>query len=544
MLQKMEAAKAKAKENLEQQKVRRAKEIEKKRQVTMAELAQRAQTHEKAYEARVVAKAGLAAATGPDASRQAYYRDFKKVVEQADVILEVLDARDPAGCRCTAVEQWLAGKYPQKKIILVLNKIDLVPRDVVEQWLKHLRAQLPAVAFKCSTQTQRTHLAHATVPADLASADLLRGSECLGGDALMQLLKNYARSANLKTAISVGIIGYPNVGKSSLINSLKRSKVVGVGSTPGLTKSTQEIHLDKTIKLVDCPGIVFASGAAADAALRNAVKVEQLKDPIAPVELIMRRCRREQLQQLYAIPAFGSAAEFLVHIAKKKGKLKKGGVPDYDAAARTVLQDWNSGKIKYYTLPPRDAAGTHLGAAIVPAWGKSFALADVLGGDSKLLASLPAAAPADEPLMEMQPGHADDTELVQRLDAADTLEPDQDEQQQADEDDDDDDAQSDEPEDMEDTGAPAPAPAAVARGGVPRETATLPKPVAGRISKKGAAVLLEDAPLNPQANRSKKKQQKQLKKQSKKSAKQHAAHQDGDADAPAPASDDEALQED
>src|SRR2546426_491379 len=62
------------------------------------------------------------------------------------------------------------------------------------------------------------------------------------------------RNLKLKTAVTVGIIGYPNVGKSSLINSLKRSKAVGVGATPGFTKVVQEIQLDKNVKLLDCPG--------------------------------------------------------------------------------------------------------------------------------------------------------------------------------------------------------------------------------------------------------------------------------------------------
>lgn len=99
---------------------------------------------------------------------------------------------------------------------------------------------------------------------------------------MIQLLKNYCRSMGVKTGITVGIIGYPNVGKSSVINSLKRTRAVQVGATPGLTKSMQEVHLDKLVKLLDCPGIVFNTGSGVDAVLRNAVKIEQLEDPLAP----------------------------------------------------------------------------------------------------------------------------------------------------------------------------------------------------------------------------------------------------------------------
>lgn len=66
--------------------------------------------------------------------------------------------------------------------------------------------------------------------------DLMTSSKALGAEVLMQLLKNYCRNKDIKTAITVGVVGLPNVGKSSLINSLKRSKACGVGATPGFTK--------------------------------------------------------------------------------------------------------------------------------------------------------------------------------------------------------------------------------------------------------------------------------------------------------------------
>lgn len=88
----------------------------------------------------------------------------------------------------------------------------------------------------------------------------------------------------IKKSITVGIIGLPNVGKSSIINSLKRSHVVNVGATPGLTRSMQEVHLDNNVKLLDCPGVVMLKSAANDAsiALRNCKRIEKLDDPIGP----------------------------------------------------------------------------------------------------------------------------------------------------------------------------------------------------------------------------------------------------------------------
>lgn len=141
---------------------------------------------------------------------------------------------------------------------------DLVPREVGESWLKYYRQELPAVAFKASTQQQADGLSRkssSTKGKKAAAADgahsgsFAAGSGCLGADTLLQLLKNYARNAmGGKGSITVGVVGLPNVGKSSLINSLKRARVAQVGSTPGVTKGVQEIHLDKHIRLLDSPG--------------------------------------------------------------------------------------------------------------------------------------------------------------------------------------------------------------------------------------------------------------------------------------------------
>ncbi|KAK4512164.1 uncharacterized protein ATC70_013407 [Mucor velutinosus] len=320
-----------------------------------------------------------AAATGQkDNSKKAYYREFRKVLENADVILEVLDARDPLGTRTRSVERMVMDSGLEKKIILVMNKIDLVPKENVEQWLKYLRNEYPAIAFKASTQSQRNNLSQSNVSTDAASSNMLNSAECLGADTLIKLLKNYCRNINLKTSITVGIVGYPNVGKSSVINSLKRSKVCGVGSTPGFTKVAQQITLDKNIKLLDCPGIVFAQQGqdgqnAAEITLRNCVKVELLDDPITPVEVIVSRCTTEQLMKMYNVAYFNNAHEFLVLLAQQRGKLKKGGVADTHQVARHVLTDWNGGKIPYYTIPP-SSKKSHIEASVVNTWGKELDL--------------------------------------------------------------------------------------------------------------------------------------------------------------------------
>nr|XP_056723367.1 guanine nucleotide-binding protein-like 3-like protein [Euleptes europaea] len=327
-----------------------------------------------------------------DSSCKTYYREFRKVIEAADVILEVLDARDPQGCRCPQVEQAVLQAGAHKRLVLVLNKIDLVSKEIVAKWLKYLRNEFPTVAFKASTQQQSRNLQQSRVPVAQASGDLLSSGACVGADCLMKVLGNYCRNQDVRTAISVGVVGFPNVGKSSLINSLKRSRACSVGATPGVTKCLQEIQLDKHIKLLDCPGIVVASPTS-DAAmiLRNCIKIEQLADSVAPVEAILKRCNKQQITQHYRVPDFRDTMEFLAHLSRRQGKLKKGGTPDHEKAAKAVLSDWTSGKISYFTHPPEiHTLPTHISAEIVAEMGQAFDF-EVLERDNEAaLAHMPS----------------------------------------------------------------------------------------------------------------------------------------------------------
>jgi len=170
-----------------------------------------------------------------------------------------------------------------------------------------------------------------------------------------------------------------------LINSLKRSKAVSVGARPGVTRSVTEIFLGKNITLIDCPGIIFTSDmSASDAALRNCINFDQIEDVTLPIQAILNRCTREQIVQIYKIPMFSNPTEFLQHIAIKRGKVLRGGIHDIEGAARIVLQDWNSGKIPYYTIPPEsDFAQNRLEATIVSEWSEAFKLSDIVELEQK-----------------------------------------------------------------------------------------------------------------------------------------------------------------
>ncbi|KAJ1609339.1 putative Yjeq GTPase [Cryptosporidium canis] len=261
------------------------------------------------------------------------WQELYKVIDSSDIIIHVLDSRDPEGTRCKYIEEYISKECKQKYILFVLNKVDLIPKWVISKWISFYGSIRPTIAF------------HSSI------------TNSFGKKTLFHVLRQYASLLTDKKHISVGFIGYPNVGKSSIINTLRGSKVCKVAPIAGETKIWQYIHLTHRIYLIDCPGIVPPENASSyNVVLRGAVRPEKLSDPCIYIKQLLSIVKEKHIKEKYDLKStdsWSNSDEFLTLVGKRLGKILRGGEVDLITTAKIVLNDWISGKIPYFIPPPQ-----------------------------------------------------------------------------------------------------------------------------------------------------------------------------------------------
>eukprot|EP00667_Euglena_gracilis_P005400 EG_transcript_5440 len=263
------------------------------------------------------------------------WNELYKVIDSSDVIIQVLDSRDPMGTRSRALEKYIQKEKKYKHLIFVLNKCDLIPTWATSRWVALLSREYPTIAF------------HASITNPFGKGNLIN---------LIRQFANLHKATNTNL-ISVGLVGYPNVGKSSIINTLKGKKVCSVAPIPGETKVWQYIKLSRNVLIIDCPGVIHQSDDPNDthqAVLKGVVRVERMasEEKADFVETVLKLVDHAKIADTYGIADWYDHLDFLDQLAIKRGKLHKGGVPDRDGVARTVLYDWQRAKIPWFTTPP------------------------------------------------------------------------------------------------------------------------------------------------------------------------------------------------
>ena len=196
----------------------------------------------------------------------------------------------------------------------------LLTDDKQAQWVKRLQKDFPTAAFRASI------------------------NQPFGKGSLIHLLRQFSKLHADRKQVSVGLIGYPNTGKSSIINTLRGKKVATVAPIPGETKVWQYVTLMKRIYLIDCPGIVPQNhhDAPEQLLLRGVVRVEKVEHPEQYIPAVLKRVKKHHMAKTYEISDWNDDhILFLELLARKGGRLLKGGEPDVDGVAKMVLNDFS-----------------------------------------------------------------------------------------------------------------------------------------------------------------------------------------------------------
>ena len=348
------------------------------------------------------------------------WRQLWRVIERSDLVVQIVDARNPLLFRSEDLEKYVKEVDPKKNNLLLVNKADMMTLPQREVWAEYFEKVGINYKFFSASLAKEMNEAmdldgepaeEAQPLQEQATEDIANGE----GDKLVEeALKMDAQDAeedeeqwadeeeleeehDQRTRIltvdelealflenapevenkegeqprktTIGLVGYPNVGKSSTINALIGAKKVSVSSTPGKTKHFQTIHLGPDVILCDCPGLVFPNFATTKAELvcNGILPIDQLREFTGPAGLVAQRIPQSFFEALYGVKVhtrpleeggtgIPTAEEILIAYAVARGFTKTGqGQPDESRAARYVLKDYVSGKLLFCHPPPSDS---------------------------------------------------------------------------------------------------------------------------------------------------------------------------------------------
>ena len=308
------------------------------------------------------------------------WKQLWMTVEKGEILFQIVDGRNPLYYRCPDLEKYIKEVDKNKEIILIVNKADLMNDDLRKNWADYFKTHnIKYIFFSAVNEIEKMEKGESlSQPEKIDQSDyrIFTRNELVQyikeiGETIQKEEKSIENKNNNKSknqannALMVGFIGYPNVGKSSIINVLMKTKKAAVANIPGRTKHYQTLFLPeeqnlnilpKSICLVDCPGLIFPSftTSKADMLVNGIYPIDTLSDIYNPIQIIINLIPSKILSNFYKItlPDIYSAKQFLQIIAKKRGFYTGNGLPEEAKTAKLILRDYTSGKLLYCHLRP------------------------------------------------------------------------------------------------------------------------------------------------------------------------------------------------
>ncbi|XP_010622364.1 large subunit GTPase 1 homolog [Fukomys damarensis] len=373
-----------------------------------------------------------------------FWRQLWRVIERSDIVVQIVDARNPLLFRCEDLERYVKELDADKENVLLINKADLLTAEQRRAWAAYFEQEGVQVIFWSAltgaaqpsgnseepgnpdtgeastaesedssseegtaphphseaatsgedsdsgsdsnyedcweeeeedwqTCSEEDSGAEENCPADLGAkgTEALQTRPCnlshlVSKRELLELLKRLHTGRRVKVGqLTVGLVGYPNVGKSSTINTIMGNKKVSVSATPGHTKHFQTLYVEPGLCLCDCPGLVMPSfvSTKAEMTCSGILPIDQMRDHVPPVSLVCQNIPRRVLEATYGISIVKprededphrppTSEELLMAYGYMRGFMTAHGQPDQPRSARYILKDYVRGKLLHCHPPP------------------------------------------------------------------------------------------------------------------------------------------------------------------------------------------------
>ena len=262
-------------------------------------------------------------------------RQMQEDIKLIDLVIELVDARIPLSSRNPDIDELGKNKYR----LILMNKADLADRKATEQWSAFFKKK-----------------GYYVVSLDARSKNGMKSITEIIMEACKEKMERDRKRGIKNRPVRAMVVGIPNVGKSTFINSYAGKACAKTGNKPGVTKGKQWIRLNKSVELLDTPGILWPKFEDQEVGMRLAY-IGSIKDDILNIEELalgligyLQEFYPAAIRERYNVEEELKPLDILTAVAKARGCLKKGEELDYEKASRLLLEEFRSGKLGKVTL--------------------------------------------------------------------------------------------------------------------------------------------------------------------------------------------------